>query len=870
MIVCFDLETTGLDKYNDEIIEIAMTKFDEKTFEIIETFSTFVNPKREIPSLISNITNIFDSDVEYAPFLDELKDKILSFIWDCPLLWHNVYFDRDFFIEKGIDVRSNIVLDTFFLANFLSFNEASLNLEMLCKSFKIEFSWAHRAANDVSATISLFEALVKKFEWLTKKKKELVYYIFNTSSDKNIVYLKEYIFHNFTSDIDFIKFKKNILKVVWKYIEVDDFIMDTKLDNDLSIMFHGLPKIEIRENQAKMLDVVFNSLNKSKKSVIEAPTGLWKSFAYLIPSITHSVKSGEKVFISTKTKALQDQLYFKDLEYLKKNLPFEFNYTKLKGRKNYLSIKWFFDEIVLRDVTYEKVCFLSKITLWLFDTRYWELDELSYYGKEFSFLRFVSSDIFSFTEKDAEYKPYDFLYKARKKLDTANIIVINHSLLFSDLKGETSVLWNIDNLVIDEAHNVEDSITESLRNRLNMRNLEDVFKYIETMCDKKEIKKIKFINPKEKLLSDLGVIFDYCFSYIHSKVSDKSNYKVALLKEDFFGELEFDVLSKKIESNFLSIIDFLSTTEEFDFSREILSLKAYFDLIKIILDKKGDKEYIRILTFNDHQGVVLEYTLLNPGDYLQTNLWDKIHSVTLTSATLKIWDSFDYLKKILYLDDFDFYSYESDFDYKTQATLFIPNDLWNIKNNSKQIIDFLWKFYTAVRWRTLTLLTSFNMIRQIYTSNNMDLKKEGIHLYAQSIGGSKAKLMRSYLESPEDSILLGTDSFWEWIDMSWDDLKYLIIHKFPFLVPTDQIFQARSVFFEEPFSQYSMPKAIIKLKQWFGRLIRSKKDTGVVVLLDDRIFYTTWWRAFFDAFPAEINIKQGSSEKFIEILEKNI
>jgi Rad3-related DNA helicase len=169
-----------------------------------------------------------------------------------------------------------------------------------------------------------------------------------------------------------------------------------------------------------------------------------------------------------------------------------------------------------------------------------------------------------------------------------------------------------------------------------MRNLEDVFKYIEAMCDKKEIKKIKFINPKEKLLSDLGVIFDYCFSYIHSKVSDKSNYKVALLKEDFFGELELETLSKKIESNFLSIIDFLSTTEEYDFSREILSLKAYLDLIKIILDKKGDKEYIRILTFNDNQGVILEYTLLNPGDYLQMNLWDKIHSVTLTSATLKI------------------------------------------------------------------------------------------------------------------------------------------------------------------------------------------------------------------------------------------
>jgi hypothetical protein len=119
-----------------------------------------------------------------------------------------------------------------------------------------------------------------------------------------------------------------------------------------------------------------------------------------------------------------------------------------------------------------------------------------------------------------------------------------------------------------------------------MKNLEDTFRYIESMCDKNEIKKIKFITPKEKLLSDLGVVFDYCFSYIHSKVNDKSNYKTILIQEDFFEGLDFCILSKKIDGSFLSIIDFLSTIEEFDFSREILSLQSYFNLIKIILDKK--------------------------------------------------------------------------------------------------------------------------------------------------------------------------------------------------------------------------------------------------------------------------------------------
>ena len=162
MIIAIDLETTGLDKYKDKIIEIALVKFDEKTFQIVETFSTFVNPCISIPDIISNITNIFDSDLVDAPTLDELKKEILDFIWDIPLLWHNTFFDRDFFIENWINISHNIILDTFFLANFLCFKEKSLNLEMLCKSFSIPFSWAHRALNDVKATINLFEKLILK------------------------------------------------------------------------------------------------------------------------------------------------------------------------------------------------------------------------------------------------------------------------------------------------------------------------------------------------------------------------------------------------------------------------------------------------------------------------------------------------------------------------------------------------------------------------------------------------------------------------------------------------------------------------------------------------------------------------------------
>jgi Rad3-related DNA helicase len=275
-----------------------------------------------------------------------------------------------------------------------------------------------------------------------------------------------------------------------------------------------------------------------------------------------------------------------------------------------------------------------------------------------------------------------------------------------------------------------------------------------------------------------------------------------------------------------------------------------------------------MIWFSQNAWISLEYTLLNPWDYLLKNLYNNINSILLTSATLKIWDNYDYLTKILNLKTFEFKSFESDFDYKNQSTLFIPNDLWSIKNNSSKIIDFLSKFYLKVWWKTLTLLTSFSIIKKIYISLNQKLKKNDINLYAQSIWWSKIKLLEFYLESPSNSILLWTDSFWEWIDIPWDNLKYLIIHKFPFWVPTDPIFQSRSKFFKDPFLEYWIPKSILKLKQWFWRLIRSNSDKGVVILLDDRIYSTKWWKEFYKSFPSEINCKQWSSEALLSILKK--
>ena len=870
MIICFDLETTWTNPKTDKIIEIAMIKLREDNFEIIDSYNSFINPEIPIPTVISSITNIFDEDVSLAPKIEEIRQEILDFIWNNILLWHNVDFDINFLVENWINVERNLKIDTFFIANFLNFRNESLNLEMLCKHYKIEISWFHRAINDTKATAELFAKMLDEFNWYNNEKISLIKYIFDLSSDLNVKIMWRFLWLDNLQNLSFWDFETIILKKVWvfKIPEILDEFKQIDLDKiDILDYFKDLWNLEKRDNQFKMAEKVFESLDKNKKIVIEAPTWLWKSFAYLIPSIIYAKNIWEKVYVSTNTKTLQDQLFEKDLKFLKAKLWQDFFYTKLKWKSNYLSLKWFFDYILLWDLEYKDVSFFSKISLWLLETDFWELDELSFFPQEYYLKNELTSDRFNFEKSKNIYLDYEFLEKARKSIDFSDLVIINHSLLFSDLENENSILWSLQNIIIDEAHNIEDNITEVLKRRYNFKNFVEVLAKIEKILTIKDVNKLEFLVKKDNIFSKLDLVEDFWNTYITRKTLADQAYKTVLIWKDFYEEFDFSDLLKKINLEIIWISDFLKTQENYDFSREILYFENVLDVLNVIFKSDNSDSKIKILNFSENYWLYFEYTVLSPWDYLKNNFWDKISTCVLTSATLSINNSFDYLKNILNLEWFDFLKFYSDFDYKSQSTLFIPTDLWNVKNSSQSISNFLKEFYEIVWWNTLTLFTSFASIKSIYVENSINLKKMWINLLAQSIWWSKTKILNQFLEKPNESIILWTDSFWEWVDITWWKLKYLRIYKLPFQVPTDPIFQARSKAFKDPFLEYSIPKAIIKLKQGFWRLIRSKNDKWIVILLDDRI-NTSWWNAFYNAFPEDINIKKWSSKQFLEIIER--
>lgn len=863
MIVALDLETTGLIKEKDSIIEIALIKFDEHTFEIVEEFSTLINPWISIPDLNVNITWITDEMVASSPTLEEIKWKIEEFIWDFPILWHNTYFDRDFLVEKWIKITNNVVLDTFFLANFLSFDCKSLSLESLTSFYWIELSWAHRAYNDTKSTVFLFKRLLEEFSLLDSTKKSIINFLFSNCNDANTTFLKELLIKE-KSKLDFEDFVKLLLNNLKK---TENVHIDSKQGNilDLEDYFSKLSDFELRDNQISMSKKILDNFFENRKTVIEAPTGIWKTIAYLIPSIIYSKKVWKKVFISTKTKILQDQIYYKDLKNLEDTLGINFTYTKIKWKKNYISLKAFFGFIKEFEIDYEKLSFLSKMSLWLTKTEFWELDEVFYSSNEYKFLKFVNSDNNQILNEKNIYLKDEFVYRQKVNLDNSDIVIVNHSMLFTDLKNDFSYFWKVENLVIDEAHSIEDIATESLKSSFSSKAVEDLLGYIEVIYRSNFFDLSNFKSKKEDLLLNLKVFLEVFYNYLKTKTSNENFFISTLIDSDFYNIQDeyFFTLANKNKKLLLDIKEEISSIKH-DFSRELNMLDNIVDIVDKVLDKDNGKEFIKIAYYTEYDGVKLEYTVLDIWEYLRINFWEYLNNCFLLSATLSVANSFNYVKKTLHLENFEFYQFETDFDYSKQATLYIPKDLWSIKNNFSKVQLFLKDIFEVLKWNTMVLFTSLAAVRNVYISQNFFVKSLWSKLLAQSIYGSKNKILDTFLSEHDKSIILWTDSFWEGVDIPWEPLKYLIIHKMPFAVPTDPIYLSRSKLYENPFSEYSIPKSILKLKQWFWRLIRTKTDTWVVVFLDDRIYSTEWWKIFISAFPKNIKLSITSSAEIIK------
>ena len=910
-IVAIDIETTGLSQERDAMIEIGAVKF--KGHRVEDEWSTLVNPNRHIPEFISALTGISDVEVRNAPRFLEIAKELEAFVGNSPIVGHNVRFDLGFLQRAGL-FQYNEVVDTYELASVLMPTASRYNLGALGKQLGILLPATHRALDDAKVTMAAFNRL---FEIARELPVEVVAEIVRLSEplEWDAAWLfQEVIRARAKEGVQSKKVKK---KDAGAWFDESKFPPLANPENPVpldpeeiaSVLEYGGPfsryfqSFEQRPEQVDMLRAVTNALSYGNHLMVEAGTGVGKSFAYLVPAALFALQNNTRVVVSTNTINLQDQLIQRDLPNLCQALDLDFRFAVLKGRSNYLCPRRLENLRHYGPRTADEMRVLAKVMVWQLNNQSGDRSELNLTGpaEREVWVRVSAEDDACTTEtcikRTGGACPF---HRAKTMSQSAHVLVVNHALLLSDVATGSKVLPEYSNLIIDEGHHLESATTNALSFKLNQFDLERMMK--EVGSSSAGVLGRLLTETQETLRpSDFGLL--------QQKVNRATDmaFRIEQMNREFYNILnEFAKLQREgqAQSNYSWQMRVLPATRTlpgwdeveiaWDTTGETLRMlmislaeiykgaaELYAEGYDNLEDVMGDiSNLARRLTEAEtnitgmiskpNPGMVywievqpngnrlsLNAAPLSVGPLVEKYLWHEKRSVILTSATLTAHGEFQYLRNTLGADEADEMQLGSPYDYENAALLYIANDIPepNVNGYQQALDRALLATAKATGGRMLVLFTSYAALKKTAQNITGPLAREDIYVYEQGDGASPNALLESF-KATDRAVLLGTRSFWEGVDVPGASLSIVVLTKLPFDVPTDPLIAARSEMYEDSFQEYYLPEAILKFRQGFGRLIRTASDRGVVAILDRRVLTKQYGRLFLESLP-QCTARQG-------------
>jgi ATP-dependent DNA helicase DinG len=665
---------------------------------------------------------------------------------------------------------------------------------------------------------------------------------------------------------------------------------------------------EYRPQQQEMMMAVAETFNMGDHLLVEAGTGTGKSVGYLLPAAFWSVYNGRRVVISTNTINLQDQLIHKDIPELQKCLPFEVRAAVRKGRSNYLCTRLFQQLRRRGPSSADEMILYARILLWLPTTETGDVAEIPLRtpGERLAWSRLNGENaVCTGDQCAAERCP---LYMARQRAEQAHILIVNHALLLADVSLENMVLPPFDDLIVDEAHHLESAVTSGLSFSADRRFLETVLKEITSersglLAD--VLRRLATSVPghaREKLdsfanqmrheaqlaiarLDELFAMLDYFLTdHLQARAQFAQTIRVtsALRAQPGYDEVEisWDNLSKHLQvitrdfDRLADVLDGIAVQHEIEDEDELRAAlltngraleDARKNLDQIISAPREEMIYW-IEVFKDR--VSLHAAPLHVGPLVESHIFAEKETVVLTSATLRTADpgsygeaNFDYIRNRLYAGHANELAVGSPFDYENSTLVYLSSDIPepNQPGYQQYVEEAILDVARTLNGRTMVLFTSYAQLRQTARAIESLLHASGIETLAQEQGASRQQLLKRFKDPGSKSVLLGTRSFWEGVDVPGPALQALVIPRLPFDVPSDPIFAARSETFENPFYEYSIPEAVLRFRQGFGRLIRRKSDQGVVIVLDKRVLTKRYGQSFLEALPPSTILRQRNN-----------
>ncbi|WP_026362160.1 helicase C-terminal domain-containing protein [Geopsychrobacter electrodiphilus] len=692
-----------------------------------------------------------------------------------------------------------------------------------------------------------------------------------------------------------------------------------------------LPGYEDRPEQLRMALCVAEAFNRGQLAVIEAGTGTGKSLAYLVPALLWALNNGERVVVSTNTINLQQQLISKDLPLLRRATGLEFRAVLVKGRSNYLCLRRS-DEAGREPGLFvsNEEAELRQILQWGEATSDGSRDDLGF-NPQPSVWEEVCCEADQCSRVRCRFYAKCFFHKARRQAAQANLLVVNHALLLSDLAlrqqtdnyNATAVLPPFGRVVIDEAHHLEDVATSYFSGQVTR------FVFARTLNRLRHPRKPdKGLLPRflSQLAKELPDSFDELYRGIHERVETLQGLRQTLLDEavealDLVGQRLARELKQEIREGFdlrhrlkaeffqtgcwdeivglvkpllkqskslaRKLDGLLSQCEELpDAVADKLS-SPLVDLAGIARRLDGIAADLNLfLGAAEENCVWIEVSKgrigrargnitklcsapLEVGKGLNEALYERFRTVVLTSATLSVAGRFDYFCGRTGLDLAEVSRLQSlvlasPFDYQTQALVAVPTDIPEPGRPGfdAAIAELTEKALLLAGGRSFVLFTAYQLLTNTYEALAPLLEAHKIHALRQ--GSENRHLLLKRFAEDETSVLFGTDSFWEGVDVPGRSLEQVIITRLPFRVPTEPVLQARAEALEargqDPFMKYTVPQAVIRFKQGFGRLIRNRSDRGVVLILDSRVVRRGYGRTFLRSLPEAQTLNLPTAE----------
>ncbi|HEV2379696.1 MAG TPA: ATP-dependent DNA helicase [Terriglobia bacterium] len=600
------------------------------------------------------------------------------------------------------------------------------------------------------------------------------------------------------------------------------------------------PRYEYRPAQLEMAEEVAAALEHRRHLIAEAGTGTGKTLAYLIPIIL----SGRRVVISTGTKNLQEQLFTKDLPFLKRLFP-DVRATLMKGRANYLCRQKLYDlerQPVLNGL--EEVDLYPQIRRWEERTKTGDRAELAGLPDQSELWARIDARREACTGQKCAQFERCFITLMHQRAAESDVIIVNHHLFFADLALKqtdyATLLPDYQAVVFDEAHELEDVATRYFGMQFSNYRLEELARDTDHTLREKDLRSAEVGNAVADLRRRAETFFTL-FPSREGRFAFQNREQFLEANRAAYGSLLNALL--RVETELKRTKD--RPEEINNLARRAAELRGTLEMVI----ESDDRNFV-FWWERRGRGVFVEASPIDVSAILRQRLFDQVETTILTSATLAVCGTFDFLKRRLGLDQAAEHVFPSHFDFKSQALLYTPSQMPDPRDPDfgRRAADEVVEILKATHGRAFVLFTSYQQMRDVYERVRPRLR------YPLLIQGQapRSALLERFRSTPH-AVLFATSSFWQGVDVQGEQLSAVIIDRLPFAVPSDPVVAARIHQLNEDggnaFVEYQVPEAVIALKQGFGRLIRSTTDRGVLAILDPRLTRKHYGQHFFESLP---------------------